>query len=155
MQCSLTYGGRLKYNRSLCSLSWLFDATLDGKNEVVVKFVRHHYGKDVHKCLADAHFAPTLIECCLLPGGWYAVVMDKVNGNPLSITNRTSEIRQSLHDAVKLMHSKNYVHGDLRPQNFLIVDNSVRILDFDWADTSMALCLHCYALSLIHPLFCP
>ena len=40
---------------------WLFEATLDG-NEVV-KFVRSHYGKAVHKLLGDAGFAPKLISC--------------------------------------------------------------------------------------------
>ena len=37
--------------------------------------------------------------------------------------------------AVDLMHEINYVHGDLRPLNILIVNDTARILDFDWADT--------------------
>ena len=130
-----TYNGRLKYNKNLKSLSWLFEATLDGKDEVVVKFVRHHYGEAVHKCLADAGFAPKLIDCCLLPGGWYAVVMEKLNGHSIFTTTVSeSDIKRSLRTAVELMHGNNYVHGDLRPQNFLIVDRSIRVLDFDWAD---------------------
>ena len=37
--------------------------------------------------------------------------------------------------AVKLMHEAGYVHGDLRPQNILVVkEDTVRIIDFDWAD---------------------
>lgn len=31
------------------------------------------------------------------------------------------------------MHAKNFVHGDLRPQNIPVVDNKVCLLDFDWA----------------------
>ena len=95
-----------------------------------------HYGEAVHKYLAEAGFAPKLIQCDLLPGGWYAVVMEKLNGDSI-LTTAVSEcdIKHSLRAAVDLMHRKNYVHGDLRPQNLLIVDRSVHILDFDWADT--------------------
>ena len=32
------------------------------------------------------------------------------------------------------MHANNYVHEDVRRQNILVVNNMVRILDFDWAD---------------------
>ena len=32
------------------------------------------------------------------------------------------------------MHEKGYVHGDLRPQNILVFDKGVCILDFDWAE---------------------
>ena len=75
-----TGNGHLEYNSRLSnSVMWLFEATLDG-NEVVVKFVRSHYGEAVHKLLGDAGFAPKLISCQLLPGGWYAVVMEKLVG---------------------------------------------------------------------------
>ena len=37
--------------------------------------------------------------------------------------------------AVKTLHSSNFVHGDFHPLNILALeDNTVRILDFDWAD---------------------
>ncbi len=31
------------------------------------------------------------------------------------------------------MHQDNYVHGDLHSQNIQVIDNSVCVLDFDWA----------------------
>ena len=105
------------------------------KKEVVVKFVRSHYGKAVHEFLADN--APKLIQCRLLPGGWYAVVMEQSEGT--SFTAEVSQtVKQSLRNAVDLMHQNNYVHGDLRQQNILIVSDTVHIVDFDWADTEDA-----------------
>ena len=60
-----TYNGRLEYERNLTkSVHWLFEATLDGRQKIVVKFVRHHYGEAVHKFLAAKCCAPKLI-CCL------------------------------------------------------------------------------------------
>ena len=35
------------------------------------------------------------------------------------------------------LKSNDFVHGDLRPQNILpLADNSIRVVDFDWAGTS-------------------
>ena len=130
-----TDDGRLEYKGKLMkSINWLFEATLDGQQKVVVKFVRSHYGKAVHIFLATHGFAPKLISCHLLPGGWYAVVMEKLEG--CSITTDVSEnVKQSLRKVGNLLQENNYVHGDLRPQNLLIMDETVRVLDFDWADT--------------------
>ena len=132
-----TDNGHLEYKgRLMTSVKWLFEATLDGKQKVVVKFVRSHYGEAAHRLLASDGFAPKLINCHSLPGGWYAVVMDKLEGHSITETTDVSDkVKQSLRKAVNLMHEKNYVHGDLRPQNMLIVDETVCILDFDWADT--------------------
>ena len=99
-----------------------------------MKFVRSHYGKAVHKLLGDSGFVPKLICCQPLPGGWYAVVMEKLDGEHVAIdTDSISDgVKQSLKRDVDLMHEKNYVHGDLQPQNILIMNETVRILDFDW-----------------------
>ena len=110
---------------------WLFSAECNGVM-VAVKFVRISYGKVVHELLAGKNLAPKLYSVSPLPGGWLAVVMEKVKGVPIS-TSTDPAIEESLMTAVQLMHSKGYVHGDLRPQNILVVDNRVCILDFDWA----------------------
>ena len=48
-----TDNGRLEYKgKLLTSNKWLFEATFDGEKKVVVKPVRSHYGKAVHKLLA-------------------------------------------------------------------------------------------------------
>lgn len=36
-------------------------------------------------------------------------------------------------DAAHKIHAVDFVHGDLRPQNIPVVNNTIRILDFDWA----------------------
>ncbi len=82
-----------------------------------MKFVRGRYGEAVHKHLASFNFAPKLLTCrtyrltltCrLLPGGWYAVVMEKLKSYSVSFSDKA---KQSLKTAV---HESNYVHGDLR-----------------------------------------
>ena len=76
--------------------------------------------------------APKLISCSRLPGGWCAVIMEKIYGSMLN-SPVSAEVKMALKTAVEVMHAKNFVHGDLRPQNILVVDNKVRLLDFDWA----------------------
>ncbi len=128
-----TDDGHLKYGRKLAEINWLFEATRDDGVEVVVKFVRGQYGEAVHKHLASFNFAPKLFTCRLLPGGWYAVVMEKLKSSSASFSDKA---KQSLKTAVKKMHESNYVHGDLREQNIMVMDDeTVRIVDFDWADT--------------------
>lgn len=125
--CSL---GTLQ-NMKRLTADWLFEADCDGK-EVIVKFVTTSYGQDVHNFLAEANLAPKLFSVSPLPGGWLAVVMEKVVGD--AMTHQTTEpVKRALEKAVELMHSNGYVHGDLRPQNILVVGNTIRILDFDWA----------------------
>ena len=38
-------------------------------------------------------------------------------------------------DIVKLLHDVGFVHGDLRPSNFMISlkDRSLKLIDYDWA----------------------
>ena len=117
--------------KKMMEIEWLFEAD-DSGQKVVVKFVRSHYGEDVHRFLAAKQLAPRLISCEKLLGGWYAVVMEKIEGSRLELTV-DEPVKKSLEEAVKTMHEEGYVHGDLRRQNILVVDNTVRILDFDWA----------------------
>ena len=49
---------------------WLYEATTDGGEHVVVKFVRYRYGEDVHRYLNEKGVAPKLVT---LPGNWCAV----------------------------------------------------------------------------------
>ena len=116
--------------RQMSSIRWLFEAD-DGEQEIVVKFARS-YGEDVHRFLADLGLAPQLLTCTRLAGGWYAVVMEKVIGLPLQYTV-DRQVKESFQEAVRRMHEEGYVHGDLRPQNVLVFEGKVRILDFDWA----------------------
>ena len=114
---------------------WLFEAKrVQDDRDVCVKFVRSRYGYVVHKFLADNDLAPKLHSYDLaLPGGWFAVIMDKVEGTPVRRNELTPSQKRSLQHALHLLHKENYVHGDLRPQNILAQPNKVCILDFDWA----------------------
>ena len=60
--------------------------------------------------------APKVILHVVPPGGWHAVVMEKVDGM-LALADLDDET--SLKSAVDILHSSGYVHGDLCPQNIL------------------------------------
>ena len=60
--------------------------------------------------------------------------MERLDGEHIDTDSISDGVKQSLKRAVDLMHEKNCVHSDLRPQNVLIVNETARILDFDWAD---------------------
>ena len=111
-------------------IPWLFTATFHG-DAVVVKFARSHYGTDVHKFLAHHRLAPQLLHTALLPGKWHVVVMEEIRGSPLQAPSE--QVQTAVRGAVDKMAAENYVHGDLRPQNILVVNDSMRLLDFDWA----------------------
>ncbi len=91
------------------SYDWLFTAQLL-ESTIVVKFVNNSYGQVVHEILARQGYGPH--SSFGYNGGWYA---GKVDGD--AIDSPTSQVAQSLRAAVRLMHDKGYVHGDLRPQN--------------------------------------
>ena len=96
-----TYDGSLEYEGHLTKfVHWLFEATLDGRHKVIVKFVREHYDAAVHKFLAAKCCAPELHCCQLLPGGWHAVVMDKLKGCSITLDN-SDTVKQSLWEAVE------------------------------------------------------
>ncbi len=110
----------LKYERRMTTVPWLFDASYKDE-KVVVKFVRDHYGDKVHSFLAGKNLAPKLHHCERLVGGWYVVIMEKVEGRLLNEnTEALQPIKESLNRAVQEMHKNGMVHGDLRPQNILI-----------------------------------
>ena len=59
--------------------------------------------------------------------------MEKANGRPLQRPVDES-IKTSLNLVVEKLSNKNFVRGDLRPQNILLLpDKSIRVVDFDWS----------------------
>ena len=121
------------YGKKIGNRDWLYEAKCKAdKCEIIVKFSRSPYGIEIHRLLAEQQWAPDVISHQALPGGWDVVVMEKVNGSPISRC-LTSNSLDSLVEAVTFMHEKNFVHGDLRPQNILVVEDRVCIVDFDWA----------------------
>ena len=118
----------LEYEGCVQGVKWLFSAKMSNDN-VCVRFVRSYYGEEVHKCLARANLASKLMSCERLPGGWVVVIMEKVDGVMLHTPLSTS-VRESIMEALDLMNIHNYVHGDFRKQNILVVNNRACILDF-------------------------
>ena len=124
--------GRLQYIKQDSQKCRLFEAMCN-EQKCVVKFVSSHYGTDVQQYLAQKNLAPQIISHTQLSGGWNAVVMEKVDGNKFPV-EPTQTQKKSLLDAVDYLHLGGYVHGDLRPQNIMVLpDDTVRIVDFDWA----------------------
>ena len=116
--------------------SALIHATADRTS--IVKFVAGEYGLDAHKCLPVNNLAPKVLYSASLCGGWVVVVMEKIrNSVTLSsaITSRNKKkLEASLCCAVETLYSNNFVHGALHPPNILAIeDDTIRILDFDWA----------------------
>ncbi|KAL0229550.1 hypothetical protein GEMRC1_014167 [Eukaryota sp. GEM-RC1] len=50
--------------------------------------------------------------------------------SPSSLSTTSLRYAKELCQAVKFLHSKSIVHGDLKPGNVLIVDDRIRIADF-------------------------
>ena len=98
------------------------------RKSVVVKFCRQ-YGAKVHQLMAEKELAPKLYACQEI-GSWYMVVMEYIDGecpHPGKFYPKISEFQGTLED-------NGYVHGDLRPDNFLVDKNgSAWVIDFDWA----------------------
>jgi len=135
----LTYISKISEDRDI------FRATLgDGPDsrEVIIKFVQH-YAVDCHKACHELGFSPELIACEPIAGGWYIVVIEFLEDyEPLSEIRRHSKdewqvIKIETMEMVTKMHSKGFVHGDMRLPNILIKESgsehSLKIIDFDWA----------------------
>lgn len=107
------------------------------KKKILVKFSLQ-YGRDLHIFAADQGFAPKLLAYEKLPGGWCAVAMellkpvkhlddhDAYNQRPLD------EWLRELDNIVDTLHKNDFVHGDLRIPNFVVHQEKLYLVDFDW-----------------------
>ena len=98
---------------------------------VVVKFSPFGYGVKAHEILACEGMAPNLLFSKDLQNGFTMVVMEYIDGECLNKLSRKQ--KKMLRQAVSLLHSHGFVHGDLRPQNVLWKGFKPYILDFDFA----------------------
>ena len=121
--------------------------------ELVVKFV-DRYGMEAHELLAREGMAPRLLYYGSLDGtndvrnsagrgeggleyGLYVgplrmVVMDRI----VCVQKRGSwprDARDQVEEAIKKLHEKQLVFGDLREPNVLFSEGKVFLIDFDWA----------------------
>ena len=124
----------------------LYLAEMPGiERDVLVKFTAK-YNEDAHRLLAnhDPPLAPTLHSCTRVVGGLYMVVMEYISTSsplprffvppapPRSVDAEV--VKKGLTEALRLLHEKDFVFGDLRTLNILYSHESDRIflVDFDW-----------------------
>lgn len=105
----------------------------------------YRYNEDAHNTVANTEvdgesLAPKLYGCYPVPGcrNLKMVLMDKVDGERMGgRTGLRHTFFDSLKKALDALHEKNYVFGDLRRPNILVVKQGDRLLpklvDFDWA----------------------
>ena len=126
----------------------------------VVKFVHGTYGTAAHRHAEGAGLAPRLLcDPVTLPGGWFAVVMERLDPAKWAEYDRGDAThRDAARDAYeRAFTSGGFVHGDLRACNVLVsqlaprsdtepsakrahVLRAVRFLDFDWAGREGDVC---------------
>ena len=116
---------------------------------VVVKLVSGSYSQQVHEHLATKGLAPKLYGYAKVDGAPTAYVMEYLDPSEWETLHRfmnassavlsRTELRKALEDIVRALESKNYVHGDLRPNNIMIRKDlskqslGLMVVDYDWA----------------------
>ena len=104
-------------------------------HEIIIKFVRR-YGTAGHLLLSSQSpsLAPLLYSVLSVGAGWQMVVMEKISNLQSLPSDPTESMTKRLREAVGLLHSNNFVHGDLRSNNVLVSNdgNNLYLIDFDW-----------------------
>ncbi|XP_006457422.1 hypothetical protein AGABI2DRAFT_79655 [Agaricus bisporus var. bisporus H97] len=129
---------RWKYCSQLFDSKLLYEAELEDGRQVIVKFAST-YNEDAHQLLANEGYAPKLHHVGKrLYGGRQIIVMDRVIGRRLGYRERVTPSQYSvLEEALRVLHSENIVHGDIRGPNIMIMeeedgmDGEVMLIDFD------------------------
>jgi hypothetical protein len=118
-------------------LNLVYKAELDNEQRmVVVKFVSTYHAQ-AHRILAERRLAPTLhyagTDDAEAPkyGGRCMIVMDFVEGEP-AVSSLSEGQFEQVKEAIQLLHSHDFVFGDLRLPNILITGDTVMLIDFDW-----------------------
>ncbi len=119
----------------------MFKCTTQNHGNCVVKFVER-YCEDAHKAMFDAGYAPKVVN--VGSHGRFKVITMKEIEDALTVDNYVAQnptecnrILLDCSEALNFLHSKDYCHGDFRPQNILVSSSSdIKIIDFDWAGKS-------------------
>lgn len=108
-------------------------------SRLLVKFSQHYNGT-IHKECGDLGIAPKLYGIESLAGGWHMVVMEYMTGyQTLQEIRPDVEIRDKVKNAIEKLHSRGYVHGDIRKVNVMARREHsesllhVVLIDWDWA----------------------
>ena len=115
----------------------LYHAVTSTGREIFVKFTQR-YSRELHDFCARKLLAPELLGFERLPGGWFALAMEKVPTVDVSkIGSRLqSDVwKEIIRNLVDEFHKEGLVHGDLRPPNFIFTaatPHRMLLIDFDW-----------------------
>ena len=145
---TLTFKSRLDEAGQQLLLATL-NSPSDSNQPVVVKLVSCSYSQQVHEHLAVKGLAPKLYGYAKVDGAPTAYVMEYLDPSEWETLHRfmnasstvlsRTELRKALEDIVRALKSKNYVHGDLRPNNIMIHKDlskqplDLMVIDYDWA----------------------
>jgi len=145
-QIQFIYLKELDENKSLFLIKEQNFQNNETANQWIIKFVPGGYGYDVHHYCQDKNIAPKIIAFETLEGDWKMIIMEYLAPDSfenlytyLQIHKLNNTDKQLLKgkamDIVKLLHDVGFVHGDLRPSNFMISlkDRSLKLIDYDWA----------------------
>lgn len=103
---------------------------------ILVKFSRK-YSMDLHQFCHSINHAPQLLAFEQLPGGWFGIAMEYFPSAKriLESENLSRHGEKWLEDIDRIItafHAKGLVHGDLRPPNFIVDEERLMLVDFDW-----------------------
>ncbi|THH03377.1 hypothetical protein EW145_g6308 [Phellinidium pouzarii] len=118
------------------SVAPVFHAKMN-RVDVFVKFARN-YCVAAHKHLAGHGLAPKLLSCVRIRGGFWMVVMDYIvgkNAHDFFFKKKLSPpVLAEVRRAIELLHNDDFVFGDLRRSNIMVVKGGrgVLLVDFDW-----------------------
>ena len=116
---------------------YIYIAKNQSGQRLIVKFTSR-YNATAHRLLAEHDLAPALYYSgtedreALKYGGRYMIVMEFVHGTEAQSALLPKHFNK-VKTAITLLHSKNFVFGDLRPNNIIIrKDGDPALIDFDW-----------------------
>ncbi|KAG7091471.1 hypothetical protein E1B28_010502 [Marasmius oreades] len=124
----------------------LFRAMMPDKTVVIIKFTPT-YNPDAHELLAAEGLAPKLLHCTKIVNDRWMIVMEYLdqaqNAYTYLLNSPTLSLPHSVYDdvktALKKLHEKNIVFGDVRVQNIMVAADKKRVdrvrgylIDFDW-----------------------
>ena len=136
----------------------LFLATLKSPSipglQVLVKLVPRSYSRDVHKHMADNGLAPKLYGYAEADGAPTAYVMEYLDPPTWQTLYQffesdtaavdPTQLQEAVEGILKMLDTKDYVHGDLRTNNIMIRTNEkcvdLKVIDFDWAGKAGEVC---------------
>jgi serine/threonine protein kinase len=108
---------------------------------ILLKFSRQ-YSKDLHQFCTSIKHAPELLGFEMLPGGWFGVAMEYLPSaerilESKNLANHGEKWLEDIDNVVTAFHAQGYVHGDLRPPNFIVDGETLLLVDFDWGGMEM------------------